>query len=130
MSTEKTESKQDVFNEMVRAMADPTDMHVIGDFVKVGKRWDMTHKDLVDKLVIIHRLTEIETRFGKAYLVDLDVEGEQKTALFGGQVLIEQLGQLADNLPVLAVIVKPARSYVLTNPTAEQIATYKQDYLT
>lgn len=123
---ERTTASDDLF---AAASLDPSSIPVVGDFVRVGRRWDMTHKDLLDKVVIIHQFTPIETRFGQAYLVDLDVEGEEKTVLFGGEVLKSQLSELAGHLPVLAVVSKPSRAYVMTNPSQEQIDDYKELYL-
>jgi hypothetical protein len=62
-------------------------------------------------------------------VVDCDHKGEQKTVLFGGQVLISQVHDLENYLPVIGVVRKPARAYQLTDPTPAEIAAYQAEYI-
>lgn len=123
---EKLDAHQDLF---AKAMSDPSQMKTVGDYIKTGRRWDITHKELVGKLIILQRCKVINTKYGEAMLVDIDVEGYQKSALLGGTVLIDQLKELEVNLPVCAVIRKPARAYCLFPPSPEEIQAYKDNYL-
>jgi len=110
------------------AMSDPGAVPVVSRYIRTGKRWDVTHKELNGKLIVIREAKEITTRYGPAMLVQIDVEGLQKSALFGSIVLTDQVKDLGVNLPVLAVIRKPARAYTLSDPTPEEIAAYQKQY--
>lgn len=101
----------------------------VSSVVTSGKRWDYAQKEVADKVIVVHRYHDIETQYGPAYLVDIDVEGEQATLLAGGEVLIKQLVEMVDYLPMVAVIRKPGRCYVFTDPTPEEIAAYVEEYL-
>lgn len=132
LSSDPQPKKEDVLEQeslFAQAMSDPSQMKTVGEYIKTGRRWDVTHKDLVGKLLILQRCKAITTRYGEAMLVDIDVGGRQKTALFGGTVLIDQVKELEVNLPVCAVIRKPARAYALFSPSPEQIQEYKDKYL-
>lgn len=111
-----------------KATSDPSAMAVVSKYVKTGRRWDCTHKNIIGKLIIIQRAKEITTRYGQAMLTDIDIEGHQKTVLMGGTVLIDQIQELLVNLPVVAVVRKPARAYALFDPSPEQIQAYKDKY--
>jgi hypothetical protein len=100
----------------------------VSSFIRTGKQWDFTHKDVIGSLLVLHRAKEITTKYGQAYLVDADYEGKQVTILMGGQVLIQQCEDLMPHLPALAVIRKPARAYTLTDPTEDEIAEYTKKY--
>jgi len=122
-------SKQETLDLFAKAISDPGSIAVVSKYVRTGRRWDCTHKDIVGKLIIIQRSKEITTRYGEAMLTDLDVEGVQKTVLMGGTVLIDQLKELLVHLPVVAIVRKPARAYALFDPSPEQILAYKAKYL-
>lgn len=112
-----------------RATADPDSIPAVSKFIRTGKRWDLTHKEVFGDLLAIHRGKEITTKYGQAFLASVDHKGEQKEVLMGGQVLVDQLKDLLPNLPVLTVIRKPGRSYVFTDPTPDEIAAYKKEYI-
>jgi len=112
-----------------RATSDPDSIPMVSKYVRTGKRWDLTHKEVFEELLIIHRCKEINTRYGPAYLASVDHMGEQKEVLMGGQVLFDQLKDLEPNLPIMTVIRKPGRSYVFTDPTPDEINAYKKAYL-
>lgn len=112
-----------------RATSDPDSIPGVSKYIRTGKRWDATHKDVFSDLLVIHRVKEITTRYGPAYLASVDHQGEQKEVLMGGQVLFDQLKDLEPNLPVMTVIRKPGRSYVLTDATPDEVTAYKKAYL-
>lgn len=130
MAAEKPQTQAAVTASLFeKATSDPDSIPSVSQFIRTGKRWDMTHKECKFDLLVIHRAKEINTRYGVAYLASVDHKGEQKEVLLGGQVLVDQIKDLIQNLPVMAVIRKPGRSYVLTDPTPEEIIAYKKDYL-
>lgn len=112
-----------------KATSDPDSIPSVSQFIRTGKRWDMTHKECKGELLVIHYSKEINTRYGPAQLAQVDHKGEEKQLLMGGQVLFDQIKELEQNLPVMAVIRKPGRSYVLTDPTPDEINAYKKAYL-
>lgn len=112
-----------------KATSDPDSIPSVSQFIRTGKRWDMTHKECKFDLLVIHRAKEINTRYGVAYLASVDHKGEEKEVLLGGQVLVDQIRDLLQNLPVMTVIRKPGRSYVMTDPTPQEISDYKKAYL-
>lgn len=112
-----------------RATSDPDSIPGVSKYIRTGKRWDATHKEVFGDLLVIHRVKAITTRYGEAYLASVDHKGEQKEILMGGQVLVDQLKDLEPNLPVLTVIRKPGRSYVLTDATPDEVTAYKKAYL-
>lgn len=130
MSEKKdTRGNKPVESLFAQATTDLDAIGSVGKYIRTGRRWDLTHKDIVNDLVVINSAKEITTKFGEAMLCNIDHEGVQKTALFGGVVLRDQISELAPVLPVLAVVRKPARSYVLVDPTPEMINEYKEKYL-
>jgi hypothetical protein len=130
MSAKATEKPTEVVESLFeKAISNPDTIARVSQFVKTGKRWDSTHKDHVGVLIIIKSYKTIRTKYGDAALVKLDTKGEQHDVLFGSEVLQEQLKELEPNLPVLAQIQKPGRSYLLFDPTDEMIERYKSDYL-
>jgi hypothetical protein len=110
-------------------MANPESVNTVSANVTSGKRWELTQREVSESVIIVHRYTDITTQYGPAYLADIDHQGEQKTLLVGGEVLMKQLAELADHLPVVTVIRKPGRSYVFTDPTPEELAAYYQEYI-
>lgn len=112
-----------------RATSDPDSIANVSKYVRTGKRWDFTHKEVFGDVLVMTRAKEINTKYGPAYLASCDYKGEQVEVLMGGQVLFDQLKDLVPNLPVLTVIRKPGRSYVFTDPTQKEIDAYKKDYL-
>lgn len=112
-----------------RATSDPDSIPSVSKYIRTGKRWDMTHKEVFEDVLVIHRAREINTKYGPAFLASVDHMGEQKEVLMGGQVLFDQIKELLPNLPVLTVIRKPGRSYVFTDPTPDEINSYKKEYL-
>jgi len=125
--TKAVESTATLFD---RATSDPDSISSVSKFIRTGKRWDMTHKEVYGDLLVIKRVKAINTRYGPAYLASCDHKGLEVEVLMGGQVLFDQLKDLEPNLPVLSVIRKPGRSYVFTDPTPEEIAAYKAEFLT
>ena len=112
-----------------KALSDPEKIPSVSQYVKTGKRWDSTHKDWVNELLVIHSFKTIRTKYGDAALVQLDARGEQHEVLFGSLVLQEQLADLEPNLPVLAQIQKPGRAYLFFDPTPEMVAEYQKKYM-
>ena len=112
-----------------RATSDPDSIASVSKYVRTGKRWDLTHKEVFGDVLVVKRAKAINTKYGAAYLASCDHKGLQVEVLFGGQVLIDQIEELLPNLPVLAVIRKPGRSYVFTDPTPDELNAYKKDFL-
>lgn len=130
MATKKTEEAPDaVLTLFERATSDPESIPSVSKFIKTGKRWDSTHKEYKNQLIVIHSYKTIRTRYGDAALVQMDANGERHTVLFGSVVLQEQLAELEDNLPVLAQIQMPGRAYLLFDPTPEMIEEYRKAYV-
>jgi hypothetical protein len=117
---------QDLF---AKSTSDPAAIANVGKYVRTGRRWDFTHKEIVGEVIVIHRGKEITTRYGPAWLCDVDYQGNQVKVLMGGTVLQDQMQELGVNLPVLAVIRKPARSYTFMDPTKEEIQAYVDKYV-
>jgi len=124
--TPRAAAVQDLF---AKATTDPSSLPSVSKHIKVGRRWDLTHKETLDKLMVIHRGKDITTKYGDAVLADVDIEGVQKSVLFGGQVLIDQFHELEPHLPVVAVVRRPGRSYTFTDPTDAEIANYSSEYV-
>lgn len=112
-----------------RATSDPDSIPSVSKYIRTGKRWDATHKEVFGDLLTMHRAKEINTRYGPAWLASVDHKGLQIEVLMGGQVLFDQMKELVPNLPVLTVIRKPGRSYVFTDPTPDEINAYKKEFL-
>ena len=127
--SEKAPTQETVKGLFASLMVKDANITTVSQFVTSGKRWDLTQKELADKVIVLHRYTDINTQYGAAYLVDIDTEGEQRTLLVGGEVLMSQLVELAEHLPCVAVIRKPGRSYVFTDATPDEIAAYAAAYL-
>jgi hypothetical protein len=94
-----------------------------------GKRWNYVQREVADKVIVIHRFAPITTQYGDSYLADIDLDGEQTTLLVGADVLKRQLQEMADSLPMVAVISKPGKAYVFMEPTQEQLQEYYDTYL-
>lgn len=130
MSEKKTKATQEEIDAMFEKAS--TDVDIIGrvsDVIKTGRRWEVTHKEIKGDVIVVRSMKDINTRYGAAVLAEIDHEGLEKTCLLGGQVLMEQAHELENVLPVLAVIVKPARSYVFRDPTEQELTNYKKEYL-
>jgi len=128
VKAEDIEQPDPLDNLFEAAMSDPDAVPSVSRYIRTGKRWDITHKECRDKLIVIRSAKEINTRYGPAMLVQVDIEGLEKSALFGSSVLTDQVQELGPNLPVLAVIRKPNRAYTLTDPTPDEIAAYRKEY--
>lgn len=120
------ESTADLFS---RALTDIDSVPKVSKYIRTGRRWDVTHKDVFGHILVLHSFKEITTRYGQAALVKVDHEGVEKMALFGTKTLLDQMGELGPNLPVIAVIRKPGKAFVLTDPTMEELREYKTKYL-
>lgn len=83
----------------------------IGPMLDELKRWDTTHKQLVNVEIVILSFEGIETQYGENLLATCLVRGEQKAVLIGGEVLCQQLTSVEEQLPVLATIIKKAAYY-------------------
>lgn len=130
MAKEQTDHPVDPVQDLFsRALSDPDSIPMVSKFVTTGKRWDSTHKDHIGKLLIIHSFKTIRTKYGPAALTKIDIEGVERRVLLGSEVLQEQLKELEDNLPILAMIHKPGRAYLLTDPTPDMVAAYKKDFM-
>lgn len=127
---EKGESRSEqVQNLFLKATTDITQIKSVSSYIRTGRQWDLTHKEILGDVLVIHRIKEMTTKYGEAVLADADHEGQQKSILLGGQVLITQAKELSPHLPVLAVVRKPSRAYVLTDPTPGELAAYRDEYL-
>ncbi len=124
--TPRATAVQDLF---AKATTDPSSLPNVSKHIKVGRRWDLTHKECLELVMVMHRGKDITTKYGEAVLADVDIEGVQKSVLFGGQVLIDQFHELAPHLPVVAVIRRPGRSYTFTDATDAEIAAYSAEYV-
>lgn len=111
-----------------KAVSDPDSIPSVSKYIRTGKRWDLKHNEVMGDLLIIKGFKEINTKYGPAMLVQVDHQGLEKQILFGGTVLFDQIEELGVNMPVLAVIRKPARSYTLSDPTPEEIEAYRTEY--
>lgn len=112
-----------------KATTDIAQVKSVSSYIRTGRQWDLTHKEILGDVLVLHRIKEMTTKYGEAVLADADHEGRQKSILLGGQVLITQAKELSPHLPVLAVVRKPSRAYVLTDPTPEEIEAYRVKYL-
>lgn len=121
----ETVEQDSLFN---RVRVDPSAVAKVGKHVRTGRRWDLTHKELLGEFVIIMTTKTINTKYGEAELCQIVHQGEEKIALMGGQVLKDQLKELSPHLPVCAVIRKPALAYTLLDPTDEEIKAYNEKY--
>ena len=129
MAKQEEAPVQNVIDDLFKkAVSDPDSIPTVSKYIRTGKRWDLKHNEVMGKLLVIKGAKEINTKYGPAQLVQVDVEGLEKQILFGGQVLFDQIVELGVNLPVLAVIRKPARSYTLSDPTPEEIESYRTEY--
>jgi len=130
MATDKpTKTPEPIEDLFSRAMTDITTIPMVSKYIKTGRRWDITHKDVFGEVVVIHSYKTIKTRYGDAALVKCDHEGLEKEVLFGTQTLLDQINELSVNLPVIAVIRKPGKAFVLTDPTPDDIKNYSDKYL-
>lgn len=86
----------------------------IGPMLEDLQQWDVTHSQLVNVELVVLKYDHIETQYGDALLADCLVKGEPKKVLIGGQVLIQQLVAISDQLPVLATIIKVGTYYTFS----------------
>jgi len=83
----------------------------VGTKVRETNRWDCTHKDLLDKTIVILGYHPIETGYGGAFLAHCIVDNEERNVLLGGAVLQKQLEEVWNGKPMLAKIRKVGRYY-------------------
>lgn len=122
---EENVPEEDLF---ARATTDLDAVGSVGSYIRTGRRWDITHKDIVGDLIVIHSVKDITTKYGDACLCRIDHHGFEKMCLMGGTVLIDQLHDIEQVLPVISVVRKPARAYTLLDPTPEMVEEYKEKY--
>lgn len=94
-----------------------TDYGSITDYITSMGDWDCTHADLVGKDTLFMEFRTTKTQYGEALLCDCfnEVDGAF-VALIGGQVLMEQLKEVEDRLPLRAIIAKTGRYYCFVAP--------------
>lgn len=92
---------------------DADDVQLITEFVSTRK-WDLKHSDVLNMPIIIVDATSVTTSYGDAYVCTCIVNGEKKDILMGGTVLIQQLDEVMDKLPVKATVKKQGRYYSFT----------------
>lgn len=119
----------DVLSLFERATTDLNSVGQVSDHVRIGKRWDFTHKDLIDQVIVLKRGKAIKTKYGDAILAEIDFKGRQVDVLLGGTVLIDIFPELAPHLPVICVIRRPARSYIFDDATPAEKDAYVKAYL-
>lgn len=95
---------------------DPSELQDVGEFIKSGRRWELKVSEIQNREIVILDFEDIETKFGAAYLCSVWIDGEEKSLLCGGQVLMSQLDEVKEHLPLKATIIKPGRSYVFSSP--------------
>jgi len=88
----------------------------LGETKAGRKEWDYVHSDLIDKVVVIHSAEPVRTQYGQAYVCRCYLEGEVMSVLFGGTVLVDQLSDILDELPVIARVTRPGAYYLLEDP--------------
>lgn len=84
---------------------------VTADTVIQTKKWDCTHASLMNIPLIVIKFEDIKTSYGEAKLALCIVEGDEKQVLMGGTVLVQQLEEVADQLPMQATIRKVGKYY-------------------
>lgn len=92
------------------------DIPLMSDFIVDSKKWQCTHKDVLDETIVVISFTPITTSYGDAKLADIVLNGERKTCLMGGTVLVKQLDEVEEKLPLKAKIVKEGRYYQFVAP--------------
>lgn len=71
-------------------------------------------RDLLDQTFIIYSIREVNTRFGKKLVMNVEtMDGEILDVLVTGQVVTDQLRAIEEHLPVKATLVKEQRYYEL-----------------
>ncbi len=80
------------------------------------KDWDKTHSDLINLDVLVISYRPITTQYGDAYLADCFLDGKRLNILIGAQVLMEQLAEVKDDLPMWFSVIKPKKSYIFVAP--------------
>lgn len=84
------------------------------DVVSTVVPWQITHTHIVNKEIVILTQSTIKTNYGEARLCKCLVDGVEKLVLMGGQVLVSQIDQFKDNLPIVATIVKQGKYYTFS----------------
>lgn len=128
-STPPNKTKDVTTDLFSRALTDIDSVPLVSKYIRTGRRWDLTHKDVFGEILVLHSFKTITTRYGDAALVKIDHRGDEKLCLLGTKTLLDQLTELGPNLPVIAVIRKPGKAFVLTDPTHEELLAYKKEYL-
>jgi hypothetical protein len=88
-----------------------THVKTFGEVYDSSTPWELTHRNVAGKLLVIKKATSIDTSFGKAFLADCEVDGQTKKVLLGGKVLVKQLEQILFELPIQATVKKIGRYY-------------------
>ncbi len=83
----------------------------IGELLAQLDKWDYTHKEVMDKLIIVNAIKLIDTQHGAALLCDCVVANQDCKVLIGGMVLMKHLLALEEELPVSATIVRTGTYY-------------------
>lgn len=89
------------------------DVQNVTEFVTTRK-WDMVHSAVLNMPIIIVDASPITTSYGDAYVCTCIVNGEKKDILMGGKVLVQQLTEVMDNLPVRATVKKQGRYFTFS----------------
>ena len=92
----------------------------ITDHLDSSRRWEFTHRDVLDTPLVILTAKSIQTQFGEAYISDVLIDEEYHTVLFGGSVLVKQVEEAKEHLPVWAMVIKPGKYYQFENPALPQ----------
>jgi len=85
-----------------------------GDVYNSATPWEVTHKVLKDKDIIIRKASKIPTSYGPSFLADVEVDGGMHKVLIGGKVLIQQLEDVINDLPLSCKIIKVGRYYTFS----------------
>lgn len=111
-----------------RASTNIDSVSKVSDHMRIGKRWDVTHKEIQGDVIVLRQGELITTKYGPAILAEIDHKGERKDALLGGMVLITAFDKLAPHFPIVTVIRMPGRAYIYDDPTEEELSAYRTAY--
>lgn len=111
-----------------RATTNINNVSRVSDHMRIGKRWDVTHKEIVGDVIVLRQGETIITKYGPAILAEIDHKGQKKDALLGGMVLIDAFTKLAPHLPIMTVIRMPGRAYIYDDPTDDEVTDYMVQY--
>lgn len=84
-----------------------SDLSDIGELLA----WDYKHSDIVDKEVVILSVKETKTGYGPAFLGKCIVDDKECRILFGGEVLVQQLDNVKNMLPLRATVKKEGKYF-------------------